>query len=113
MSDKSCPLGKIINADLNGAVNILHIPESHTWDRGNGLEAQPVAYRWTSRTGWVKPTNNEAMRMKAVNQKPMNHPRGTLAHQDGKEVRILKLRINYILINDYPRSDIVLSCGER
>jgi putative transposase len=75
-----CPrTGKAINADLNGAINILHIPESLgstdgglsvVRDRGNGLETQPVVYRWTSGAGWVrKPTSNEAMRMKAINHK--------------------------------------------
>ena len=59
-----CPrTGKAINADLNGAINILHIPESLGSrsrgqllgrDRGNGLKTQPVVYRWTSRAGWVK-----------------------------------------------------------
>jgi putative transposase len=58
-----CPrIGKVINADLNGAVNILHIPESLrsrsggqllVRDRGNGLKAQPAVYRWTSGAGWV------------------------------------------------------------
>ncbi|WP_291998779.1 transposase [Caldivirga sp.] len=84
-----CPrMGKVINADLNAAINILHIPESlgsgsrgqlPVRGRGNGLKTQPVVYRWTSRAGWVTPTSNEAMRMKAVNHKPMNRPRGTLA----------------------------------
>jgi len=46
-----------MNADLNGAINILHIPESLgsggggqllARDRGNGLRAQPVVYRWTN-----------------------------------------------------------------
>jgi len=40
-----CPhTGKVINADLNGAINILHIPESNE-DRGKWLKAQPVVYR--------------------------------------------------------------------
>jgi putative transposase len=57
-----CPrTGKAIN-DLNGAVNILHIPESLGSrsrgqllgrDRGNGLKASLV-YRWTNGAGWVK-----------------------------------------------------------
>ena len=57
-------------------------------DRGNGLKAQPVVYRWTSGAGWVQtaPTSNEAMRMKAVNHKPMNRPKGTPTLQDGEEV---------------------------
>jgi putative transposase len=73
-----CPrIGKVINADLNGAVNILHIPESlrsvsrgklTVRDRGNGLKTQPVVYRWTNGAGWVNPTSYEVMRMKAVNR---------------------------------------------
>jgi len=55
-------------------------------DRGNGLKAQPLVYRWTSRAGWVIPTSYEVMRMKAVNHKPMNRPKGTLALQGGEEV---------------------------
>jgi putative transposase len=46
-----CPhTGKVINADLNGAINILHIPES-VEDKGKWLEAQPVVYRWTNGAG--------------------------------------------------------------
>jgi len=84
-----CPrTGKAINADLNGAINILHIPESPgstdgglsvVRDRGNGLKTQPVVYRWTSGAGWVIPTSYEAMKMKAINHKPMNRPKGTPA----------------------------------
>ena len=86
-----CPrIGKVINADLNGAVNILHIPESlgavsrgqlTVRDRGNGLKTQPVVYRWTSGAGWARaaPTSYEAMRVKAVNHKPMTRPKGTPA----------------------------------
>ncbi len=84
-----CPrMGKVINADLNGAINILHIPESlgsgsggqlPVRDRGNGLKAQPVVYRWTSGAGWVIPASYEVMRMKAVNHKPMIRPEVTLA----------------------------------
>jgi len=53
-----------MNADLNGAINILHIPESLrsvdggfsvVRDRGNGLKAQPVVYRWTSGAGLTPP----------------------------------------------------------
>jgi putative transposase len=50
-----CPrIGKVINADLNGAINILHTPESlgsgsrgqlPVRDRGNGLKAQLLVYR--------------------------------------------------------------------
>jgi len=73
-----CPhAGKVINADLNGAINILHIPES-VKDRGKWLKAQPVVYRWTSEAGWVT-TSYEAMKMKAVNQEPMIRLEGTLA----------------------------------
>jgi len=84
-----CPrTGRVINADLNGAINILHIPESlgsAGWglpavrDRGNGLKTQPVVYRWMNGAGWVNPTSYEVMRMKAVNHKPMIRPKGTLA----------------------------------
>jgi len=84
-----CPrMGKVINADLNGAINIPHIPKSlgsgsggqlPVRDRGNGLKTQPVVYRWTNGAGWVKPTSYEVMRMKAVNHKPMIRPEGTLA----------------------------------
>jgi putative transposase len=78
-----CPcIGNVINADLNGAVNILHMhthsPESlgtmdnnnkksitnnrstvmdrglsMVRDRGKWLKTQPVVYRWMSRAGWV------------------------------------------------------------
>jgi putative transposase len=86
-----CPrIGKVINADLNGAVNILHIPESLGSrsrgqllgrDRGNGLKTQPVVYCWTNRAGWVRttPTSYEVVRMKAVNHEPMNPLRGAPA----------------------------------
>jgi len=84
-----CPrTGRVINADLNGAINILHIPESlgsaglglpAVRDRGNGLKTQPVVYRWMNGAGWVNPTSYEVMRMKAVNHKPMIRPKGTLA----------------------------------
>jgi len=72
-----CPhTKKVINADLNGAINILYIPES-VEDRGKWLKAQPVVYRWTSRAGWVNPTSYEAMKMKAVNHEPMIRLEGT------------------------------------
>jgi len=55
-----CPrMGKVMNADLNGAINILHIPESLGSrsrgqllgrDRGNGLKTSLV-YRWMSGAG--------------------------------------------------------------
>jgi len=73
-----CPhTGKVINADLNGAINILHIPES-VKDRGKWLKAQPVVYRWTSGAGWVT-ASYEAMKMKAVNHEPMIRLEGTIA----------------------------------
>jgi putative transposase len=93
-----CPrMGKAMNADLNGAVNILHIPESlgsrsrgqlPGRDRGNGLKASLV-YRWTNGAGWVQiaPTSCEVMKMKAVNHKLMIRPEGTLAIHGGEEVR--------------------------
>ena len=97
-SERARRTGKAINADLNGAINILHIPESPgtgsrgqlpVRDRGNGLKAQPVVYRWTNGAGWVlhAPTSNEVVRMKAVNHKPMNRPEGTPTLQGGEEVR--------------------------
>ncbi|NHV45752.1 MAG: transposase [Candidatus Verstraetearchaeota archaeon] len=79
-----CPrIGKVINADLNGAINILHIPESLGSrsrgqllgrDRGNGLKTQPVVYRWMNGAGWVRfaLTSYEVMKMKVVNREPMN-----------------------------------------
>ncbi|MFP3222806.1 MAG: transposase [Nitrososphaeria archaeon] len=72
-----CPhTGKVINADLNGAINILHIPES-VEDRGKWLKAQSVVYRWTNGAGWVT-TSYEAMRMKAINHEPMIRLEGTI-----------------------------------
>ena len=56
-------------------------------DRGNGLKTQPVVYRWTSGAGWVIPTSYEAMKMKAINRKPMNRPKRAPALQGGEEVR--------------------------
>ena len=73
-----CPhTGKVINADLNGAINILHIPES-VKNRGKWLKAQPVVYRWTNEAGWVT-TSYEAMRMIAINHEPMIRLEGTIA----------------------------------
>ena len=78
-------------------IRALHIPESlrsvsrgqlTVRDRGNGLKAQPVVYRWTSGAGWVNPTSYEAVRMKAVNRKPMIRPKGTLALQAGRRSAI-------------------------
>jgi putative transposase len=93
-----CPhVGKVVNADLNGAANILHIPESQgsrrrgqllVRDRGKGLKAQPAVYRWTSGAGWVSPTSCDVMRVKAVNREPVIRPEGTLALQGGEEVRL-------------------------
>jgi putative transposase len=92
-----CPhIGKVVNADLNGAANILHIPESLgsrrrgqllVRDRGKGLKAQPAVYRWTNGAGWVIPTGCDVMRMKAVNRRPVIRPEGTLALKGGEEVR--------------------------
>jgi len=72
-----CPhTEKVINADLNGAINMMkHNPKSDE-DRGKWLEAQPVVYRWTSRAGWIT-TSNETVRMKAVNHEPMISLEGT------------------------------------
>ena len=71
-----CPhTGKAINADLNGAINILHIPES-VKDRGKWLKTQPVVYRWTSGAGWVT-TSYEVMKMKAINHEPLISLEGT------------------------------------
>ncbi|NAY82486.1 MAG: transposase [Thaumarchaeota archaeon] len=73
-----CPrTGKVINADLNGAINILHIPES-VEDRGKWLKEQPLVYRWTNGAGWVT-TSYEAMKMKAVNHEPVIRLEGTIA----------------------------------
>jgi len=72
-----CPhTGKVINADLKGAINILHIPES-VKDRGKWLKAQTVVCRWTKKAEWVT-TSNEALRMKAVNHEPMISLEGTI-----------------------------------
>jgi len=59
-------------------VRALHIPES-VKDRGKWLKAQPVVYRWTNGAGWVNPTSNEVMKMKAKNHEPMNRLEGTIA----------------------------------
>jgi putative transposase len=86
-----CPrMGKSINADLNGAINILHTPESQgtargglpaARDRGKGPKAQSVVYCWTNGVGWdgFHPlTSHEVMRMRVVNHKPVTHPKGIL-----------------------------------
>jgi transposase len=64
---------------LNGAINILHIPESIK-DRGKWLKAQPVVYRWINGAGWVRfaPASYEAMKMKAINHEPMIRLEGTI-----------------------------------
>jgi len=73
-----CPhTGKVINADLNGAINILHIPES-VEDRGKWLKAQPLVYRLTNGAGWVT-TSYEVVKMKAVNHEPVIRLEGTIA----------------------------------
>jgi len=95
-----CPrTGRVINADLNAAINILrlHIPESQGprgWgqplarDRGNGPKARPAAYRWTSGAGWAltAPASHEVMKVKAVSREPMSRPKGALTLQGGEEV---------------------------
>jgi len=64
-----------MNADLNGAINILYILSSliyispSPWEleeglpavrnRGNGPEARPAVYCWTNGAGWVIPASNE------------------------------------------------------
>jgi putative transposase len=83
-----CPrTGRVINADLNAAINILHIPKSQrpgsrgqlpARDRGNGPEARPAVCRWTSGAGWTETsTSREAVRVKAANRRPMTRPKGT------------------------------------
>jgi len=47
-------------------------------DSGKWLKAQPVVYRWTSGAGWVT-TSYEAMKMIAVNHKPMIRLEGNIA----------------------------------
>ncbi len=46
------------------------------------LKTQPLVYHWMSGVGWMvnkRPSiSYEAMRMKVVNHKPMNYPKGTL-----------------------------------
>jgi len=93
--------------------NVLHIPESLgagrrgqllARDRGNGLKAQPVVYCWTSGAGWLKATSDEAMKMKAVNHKPMIRPKGTLVLQGGKEVRETTVRC--LISNDHFSSSV-------
>ncbi|MGC9104521.1 MAG: hypothetical protein ACP5JF_07000 [Candidatus Methanodesulfokora sp.] len=71
----------------------IHIPESlgaaggglpAARDRGNGLKAQPVVYCWTSGAGWLKATSYEAMKMKAVNHKPVNRPEEPSSFRAGR-----------------------------
>ena len=82
-----------------------HIPESLgaggrgqplARGRGNGLEARPAAYRWTSGAGWAQhaPTSREVMKVKAASRKPMNCPKGALALQGGEEVRVLPIEFH-------------------
>ncbi len=70
-----------------------HIPESLgagrrgqllVRDRGNGVKANPVVYRWTSGAGWLKATSDEAMKMNMVNHKLVNCSKGTLALRAGR-----------------------------
>jgi len=71
-----CPYTrKLISVDLNGAMNILHIPES-VKNRGMWLKAQPMVYRWTNEWGWVT-TSNKAIKIRAVNHRPMISIEGT------------------------------------
>ena len=90
-----CPCtGKVINADLNGTINIPHIPESlrtvgrglpAVRDRGDGLKARPAVYRWTNGAGWVIPASNEGEGCKPQTN---GRPRGALALKGGEEVSI-------------------------
>jgi len=64
-----CPhTGKVINADLNGAINILHIPES-VKDRASSWRHSPWSIAGRTER-WVT-TSYEEMKMKAINHKPM------------------------------------------
>jgi len=77
-----CPRAeKVINADLNGAINMMkrkHIPKSdEDEDRGEWLKAQPVVYRWTSGAGWAT-ARGEAMRMNAAHHEPVINLEGTI-----------------------------------
>ncbi|MFP3130601.1 MAG: hypothetical protein RXR51_03340, partial [Nitrososphaeria archaeon] len=83
------------NADLNGAINILHIPES-VEDRGKWLKAQPVVYRWINEAGWVT-ASYEAMKMIAVNHEPMIRLEGTIALKGGEDVRAFLQKICNLL----------------
>ncbi|MGB9674843.1 MAG: transposase, partial [Nanopusillaceae archaeon] len=104
-----CPrTGKIINADLNGAINILHIPESQrTTDRGlsvvrdrsNGLKTQPVVYRWINGAGWINSTSYEVMKMKAVNHKPMTVLREPSSLRTERRSGLLSMQILYMGYN--------------
>ncbi len=51
-------------------MRVLHVPESHAEAWRDWLKAKPMVYHWTS----------GAMRMKAVNHKPMNHPKKNHTH---------------------------------
>ena len=79
-------------------------------DRGNGLKAQPVVYRWTNGAGRVILTSNEVMKMKAVNHKPMMRPKGSRVLQDREEVRNvanLPLRTPQIIAKSFASLDIL------
>jgi transposase len=43
-------------------------------DRGNGLKAQPAAYRWMSGAGWAAyaSTSHEVMKVGAVSREPVS-----------------------------------------
>ncbi|NAY82359.1 MAG: IS200/IS605 family element transposase accessory protein TnpB [Thaumarchaeota archaeon] len=86
-----CPhTGKIINADLNGAINILHIPEPFK-NMVKWLKAQPVVYCWTSEAGWVTASYG-VMKMKAVNHKPMIRLKGktSLLRRGGCQIDLFR-----------------------
>ncbi len=74
-----------MNADLNGVINILHIPESQgEWNEGSTrgiggkMVEDPAIYRWMSGAGWETLTSYETMKVKAVNHKLVNRSKGTL-----------------------------------
>jgi len=57
---KCSDIEKVLNADLNSTIRMLHIPKSprtesyslSVRDRGSGLKIQPVVYHWTNGSGW-------------------------------------------------------------
>ena len=71
-------------------------------DGGNGLKTQPMVYRWMGRAEWVRntPTSNEAIRMRTVNHKPMNHPKTTPtpSRQEGGQLSVATVVITFIFI---------------